>query len=493
MKVTAIQDVNNRKKADYLILPFSEGKTGPIPLCDIDKFLRFIDGPIKTKDFLGKESQISIVYESKDSRIMLLGLGKADKINEFHISEMYAEAVTYLKKHKATSVNIIIPEKLNISEEELIKGIVEALFLTNYNFDKFKHFTKKDAPSFLKTVDLLGVDKKHVSIIDKGEIIADGVNLARDLINNNADEETPQNLAKIAKSLEDISKNIKVTVFDKKKIENEKMGLLLAVNKGSDKDPTFTIINYTGDPSSKERSVIIGKGITYDTGGLSLKPATSMDTMKADMSGGAAILGAMYVIANLKLKVNITGLIPATENAIGPSSYKPGDVYIGMGNKSVEVKNSDAEGRLILADAISYAVSKIKPTRMIDLATLTGACVVALGEDIAGLFSNSEKLAEMLLDASKKSGEIIWRMPLHKDYKRDLKSEIADIKNCTNGRTAGAITGALFLEEFTDDIPWAHIDIAGPAFISKPRGLHPSSATGIGVRLLTYFFENLSK
>ncbi len=493
MKVTAIQNINSRKKADYLILPFLEGKKGPIPLCNISKFSKIIRGPITAKDFVGKENQICVVYGSKETRVLLLGLGKADKINEFHISEVYAEAVAFLKKQKASSVNIIIPEKLNISKEDLIKGIVEALFLSNYGFDKFKHFTKKDSPSYLKTACLIGVDKKAIVIVNKVKIIADGVNLARDLINNNADDETPQNLAKIAKSLEQISTNIKVTVFDKKKIEEEKMGLLLAVNKGSDKEPVFIIINYTADPSSKDQSVIIGKAITYDTGGLSLKPSTSMDTMKADMSGGAAILGAIYVIANLKLKVNLTGIIPATENSIGPSSYKPGDVYVGFSKKSVEVKNTDAEGRLILADAISYATSKIKPKRMIDLATLTGACVVALGENIAGLFSNSEKLAEMLQQASKRTGDILWRMPLFEEYKSELKSDIADLKNVSNGRTAGAIIGALFLQEFVEDIPWAHIDIAGPAFRSKPKGLHPTSATGIGVRLLTYFFENLSK
>jgi len=493
MKVTGIQKIDKRKKADYLILPFLEDKKKPISLSDMSKFSKFIKGPIETKDFLGKESQISIVYGGKENRIMLLGLGKADKINEFLISEVYAEAVAFLKKQKALSVNIMIPQKLNISKEELIKGIIEALFLSNYNFDKFKHFTKKERPSYLKTVCLIGIDKKDMAIVTKGKVIADGVNLTRDLVNNNADDETPQNLAKIAKSFEKISKDIEVTVFNKKKIEQEKMGLLLAVNKGSDKEPVFIIMEYKGNPYSKENTVIIGKGITYDSGGLSLKPTTSMDTMKSDMSGGAAILGTMCSIANLKLKVNVTGIVPATENSIGPSSYKPGDVYVNMSNKSVEIKNTDAEGRLILAEALSYGAEKIKPTRIIDIATLTGACVVALGEDMAGLFSNSEKLAEELLEASKRTGDILWRMPLFKEYKKELKSEIADLKNIGNGKSAGAITAALFLEEFVKNIPWAHIDIAGPAFKSKPKGLNPTFATGIGVRLLTYFFENLSK
>ncbi|NGX62666.1 MAG: Cytosol aminopeptidase [Candidatus Anoxychlamydiales bacterium] len=492
MKITAAQNQNQRKIADYLIIPFIEEKKKPKPLCAIGKFSNIIKGPIQSKDFEGKESQISVVYGAKEKRVILLGLGKPDKIDEFHISLIYSEVVAFLKKRKAKTVNIIVPEKLNISKEDLLKGIAEALFLTNYGFDKFKHSTKNEVASYLKSACLIGVEKKELALVHKGKIIADGVNLTRDLVNNNADDETPQNLAKIAKSFEKISKKVKVIIFDKKKIEQEKMGLLLAVNKGSDKDPAFIIVHYHGDLDSEDHSVIIGKGITYDSGGLSLKPSTGMDTMKSDMSGGAAILGTMYTIANLNLKVNVTALVPATENSIGSKSYKPGDVYVGLGNKSVEVKNTDAEGRLILADALSYAVEKLKPNRIIDIASLTGACVVALGEDVAGLFSNNEKLAKDLIAASNKTGDHLWRLPLYKDYKKQLKSDIADLKNIGNAREAGAITAALFLEEFVEKVDWAHIDIGGPCFLSKPKGLHPTHATGVGVRLLTYFFENLS-
>ena len=492
MKITAVANKSKRTKADYIILPFVEEKKAPTALFNVSEFSKVIKAPIETKDFLGKKAQISVVYGSKEKRIILLGLGKADKIDEFHLSEIYAEVVAFLKKRKAQSVNIIVPEKLNISKEDLLKGIIEALLLTNYSFDKFKQHTKKEAPTYLKSACLIGVERKEATLISKGKKIATGVNLTRDLVNNNADDETPQNLAKIAQSFEKISKNMKVIVLDKKQIEKEKMGLLLAVNKGSDKDPVFIILHYHGDTSSKDHSVIVGKGITYDTGGLSLKPPTAMDTMKSDMSGGAAILGIMHTIASLNLKINVTGLVPATENAIGPKSYKPGDVYVGMSNKSVEVKNTDAEGRLILADALSYAVKKIKPNRIIDIASLTGACVVALGEEIAGLFSNSEKLAKQLEEAAKTTGDHLWRLPLYKKYKEHLKSDIADLKNIGNAREAGTVTAALFLQEFVDKIDWAHLDIAGPAFLSKPKGLHPTHATGAGVRLLVNFFEKLA-
>ncbi|MFA6118853.1 MAG: leucyl aminopeptidase [Parachlamydiales bacterium] len=493
MKVTIAESINKRNdKADVLILPFVESKNGPLAICNIGSFSKIIEPPIKTKDFLGKEGQISFVYFSKEKRIMLLGLGHPDKINPQQMAKFYSIACAALRNCKAESVNIVVPEKLNISKEDIVSSISEAFFLSNYNFDKFKHFEKNETPKYLKSICLIGLKKEDMKIVTKKKVISSAVNLARDLVNNNADEETPAHLAVAAKDLEKVSDKIKVRVFDKKKIEEEKMGLLLAVNKGSDKEPTFIVIEYKGDASSKDHSVIIGKGITYDTGGLSLKPSTSMDTMKCDMSGAAAVLGTIYAISQLNLKKNVTALIPATENSIGSGSYKPGDVYTGMANKSVEVKNTDAEGRLILADAISYAALKIKPNRVINIATLTGACVVALGENIAGFFSNSEEVAKRLEESSKRSGDIIWRMPLFKDYKKQLKSDIADLKNIGDGREAGAITAALFLEDFVNDIPWAHIDIAGPAFLSKPNGLHPTHATGIGVRLLVDFFENLS-
>jgi leucyl aminopeptidase len=215
-----------------------------------------------------------------------------------------------------------------------------------------------------------------------------------------------------------------------------------------------------------------------------------MDTMKTDMSGGAVALGVIYVVASLGIDANITALIPATENSIGSKSYKPGDVYTSYSKKTVEVENTDAEGRLILADAISYAVDKIKPKNIVDIATLTGAISIALGEEIAGVFSNNDELFEVMKKASKETGELIWRLPLHEEYKKMLKSRIADIKN-VGGRKAGSITAALFLEEFVKGIPWIHIDIGGIAYFSKPRGYYTSLATGFGVRLILDFLEKL--
>jgi leucyl aminopeptidase len=494
MKITIEANKNLRKKADYLILPFAYHSKRAEALFDEKTFSSLIKDPIETKDFLGKENDLSLVYSSnnKEKRVILLGLGSKTDLNEFKIANEYASAISFIKNKKGSSVNIIFPD-IDIEKDVLVKGIVEAIYLANYDFHKYKIASLKKMPASIKEVCLIGLDQKDSKLVNKAHVISQGVNLTRDLVNLNADEATPSYLSKIAKDFSKISNKVKVEVFDKKRIEMEKMNLLLAVNQGSKKDPVFIIVKYLGNPKSKDTSVIIGKGITYDTGGLSLKPSTSMDTMKSDMSGGAAILGSIYSIIKLDLKVNVIAIVPATENAIGENSYKPGDVYISSNNKSVEVKNTDAEGRLILAEALSYATRKIKPCRIIDLASLTGACVVALGEEISALFSNDKHLANQLLQASKKTGDHLWELPLFSDYKKLLKSEIADISN-VGGRGAGTITAALFLQEFIDNkVPWAHIDIAGAAFKTTLSKLHPTYATGAGVRLLLNFFENLNK
>ena len=268
------------------------------------------------------------------------------------------------------------------------------------------------------------------------------------------------------------------------------MGLLLAVNRASSRDPTFMLIEYKGDPKAHDLTVLVGKGITFDTGGLNLKPTGSMESMKCDMAGAAAVLGVIQAAAALGIKKNITGVIAATENSIGSRSYKPGDVYCGYAGKSVEIGNTDAEGRLILADALAYAVKNLKPSRIIDLATLTGAVEVALGNEAIGLLSNHDVLADLLIRSGSSTGERVWRLPLYEEYKDLLKSDVADIKS-TGGRTAGCITAAIFLHEFVGKTPWAHLDIAGTAYLNEAKRYQPKHATGVGVRLMLSLLESL--
>ena len=286
-----------------------------------------------------------------------------------------------------------------------------------------------------------------------------------------------------------LPKPLDVKVLNRKHLEDEKMGLMLAVSRASSLEPFLIQVSYHGNPSSKEHIVLVGKGVTYDTGGLALKQLDNMLTMKCDMSGAAIAIGSVKTAASLRLKVNVTALVPAVENAIGSRSYKLGDVYKSASGKTVEVLNTDAEGRLILADALTYAQKHLKPTCMIDLATLTGAVVVGLGDEVSGLFTDDATLSQELMHASRNTGEALWPLPLHADYADSLKSDIADLANM-GGREGGAIKAALFLKEFVGSVPWAHIDCAGPCFRPKPHRYSPTKATGYGVRLLVEFLTH---
>ncbi len=494
MKILKVKSFNERISADFLIIPFFKSKKEAAVACEEKSLLSEIEEPIKLKDFEGKKEEITYLYsKGNDKRIIMLGLGEIEKVTAETIRQCYSMAVRFSREKKAKSINILLPTKCKVERKDLILAISDSLFLTNYSFDDLKNDTKKDAMPSIVTASIIGLNDKDLEMIDKNKKIADGVNLARDLVNNNADLITPQKLSEVALELGKLSKNVQVTVFDKKRIEKEKMGLLLAVNQGSHRPCTFTIITYKGNPKSKDHTVLVGKGLTYDSGGLCLKSAANMIEMKTDMAGAAAVLGTMHAIISLNLKVNVTGIFPATENAIGPQSFKTGDVYKGYSGKTVEIGNTDAEGRLILADALSYAVKNIKPSRIVDIATLTGAIVVALGEEVAGLFANNDKLADQLLNASKRIGDPLWRMPLYQEYKEFLKSDIADINNMSSGKGAGSITAALFLEEFIEKLPWAHIDIAGSSFLSKPKRYNTTHATGSGVRIFVDFLEHLSE
>ena len=462
-----------KKSSDLRLFPVWEGGG---PAADFGS----VDVKAALKDFNGKKGETLLTYDG-EQRILLLGLGKKEKASVEVLRRAYSCAVKVLHKKKFKHVDLLFPDCKQ--KEHFFRGITEGIALSNYTF------SYKDKPEepvvLLESVTFIGVEKSP--LIDEITTIAEGVHFVRDLINSNADDKTDQ-LIKLAKQLHP---KVKTTVFDKKWISEEKMGLLLAVNRASSKDPVLIQASYKGDPKSKVHIVLVGKGVTYDTGGLSLKPTSNMLTMKSDMGGAATVLGAVKTAAALGLKVNVTALTPVTENCIGSNSYKLGDVYRSYSGKTVEINNTDAEGRLILADAIAYAVKNLKPSYIVDLATLTGACVVALGEEFSGLFSNDDDLAETLLEAADQVDELMWRLPVHDSYQEMLKSDIADMVNAGK-REGGAITAALFLQNFTEDVPWAHIDIAGPAFVEKPRYYNPIKGTGYGVRMLIEFLKRES-
>lgn len=492
MEFSTVSSLKQRKKADLLVLPFWKDDKGAKSAADSDALSDVVDLPLKVEDFKGKEGEILVLYPSglPEKRVALLGLGEKGKISVEILRRAYASLTKFCRQKQLQTLNLLMPEIQSIDEEQTALGISEGLLLSNYSFDSLKHdAVKTEKTVLLKNCVLIGATDAALVRIKKAARVCEGVMLARDLVNGNADDVTPQTLAHMAKTLAKKHKNVKATVFDKKRIEKEGMGLLLAVSRGSSCDPAFIILEYTGNPKSKDRTVIVGKGVTYDTGGLNLKPTGSMETMKCDMSGAAAALGTVHAAASCGLKKNVTAVIPTTENSIGSRSYKPGDVYKSYSGKTVEIGNTDAEGRLILADALAYASKKLNPSRMIDLATLTGAVVICLGSEATGLMTTDDRLAEGLTKAGEATFERVWRLPLFEEYKKQLKSGIADIKN-VGGRPAGTITAALFLKEFVGDTPWAHLDIAGTAFYEEAKRYHPQFGSGVGVRLLMEFLEH---
>lgn len=474
---------DNNSEPELVVLPFWEDLQQANSVAShLSQYKKQIHSPTLKKDFLGKEGELIFLYPSeKPYRLALLGLGKKEKLNVEKLRRIYSQLTRACHQKKLQDIALLLPEAL-LSEEELMVGISEGLLLANYSFNKLKRVSRSDH-SLLKTVGLIGVTKKGLTIAKRSLIIAEGVYMARDLVNDNADQITAQYLSHFAQELARQLPHSKATILKKRELEKEKMGLLLAVNRGSTSDPALIILSYRGNPKSKDHTILIGKGITYDTGGLNLKPVASMDTMKADMAGGATVLGTIYSIAKLGLKVNVTAMIPASENSISAESFKPGDVYRSYAGHMIEITNPDAEGRLVLADAISYAKRRLQPTRIIDIATLTGAIDIALGSEACGLFSNDDALANALHQSAERTFERVWRLPLFEEYRDSLKSEIGDLKNSA-GRSASSSLAAIFLQEFVEETPWAHLDIASVGYLNEKKRYHPKFGTGFGVRLL---------
>lgn len=482
----------SRKAANLLILPFWKDKKGAVPVIESKKLYEPVSVALETGDFKGKEKEILIIYVQgqPEKRFALLGLGEKEKLTTEALRRAYSSAAKACHQRKIKDINVLVPAVAGMQEESIVRGIVEGLLLTNYAFDKLKcHSIEENPTVLLEKITLVGASKQALELAQKIKIICEGVYLARDLVNSNADEVTPQHLTKLAETMAHQHRRVKATIFDKRRIEKEKMGLLLAVSRGSAKDPAFIMLEYKGSPKAKEHIVLVGKGVTYDTGGLNLK-LSSMETMKCDMGGAAAVLATLSVAAKLELPIHLTVIVPATENCISEHSYKPGDVYAGYSGKTVEIGNTDAEGRLILADALAYAVKNLNPTHIIDVATLTGAIDIALGNETTGLMSNNDALCDLLIRAGSETYERVWRLPIYEEYKDHLKSDIADMKNIGT-RSASAIIAAIFLQNYVEKVSWAHLDIASTAWMSESKRYHPKFGTGVGVRLLIEFLQHL--
>ncbi len=495
LKFSTIKSIPKKFYESFLFFSFSDEKEVLKTFKTIEKQLE-INIPERIKKSISKnsESQNSF-YLDDGSLVFIQKCEKKAKLNSDTLRRASASAVKKLismnLKDVIVSVPILDEESIQpyfTNHEYLLQSVLEGLSLGSYKFDSYLSENKRTLPNISVYYPKLKTEKINSVIAFTNKLIKN-VFLARDLQNTPASDLYPETLAGKVKSLAKKNSKVKVKVFGYDEIKRRKMGGLDAVGKGSERKPKFIIMEYFGAERKKAPYVIIGKGVTFDSGGISIKPASGMWEMKGDMSGAATTIAVLFAAAELKLKVNLVGLVPAAENMPSGSSMRPGDIIRTASGKSIEIDNTDAEGRLILADALEYA-ARYKPKAVIDLATLTGACVVALGQFASGLFTHDDELSRKLVKASNLTGERTWRLPLWDDYHLLIKSDFADVKN-VGGRWGGAITAACFLEKFVDEkYTWAHIDIAGPAFAEENISYTSKTMTGYGVRLLIQFLND---
>lgn len=453
----------------------------------------------KQSRFTGKEKTLCVLHTHRKIpafALVFAGLGKKDAPKDT-LAEMVREAsaliVSAASGNRGERIALLLPDELKtlLGEAKTGEAIGEGIILGQYEFSKYKKQNEEEKKTPIKEVTVLETDKELIAGVRRAEIICGGVTLARDLVNEPAHFMHPGELALTARAIANkFPSVITINVLSKKKLKEKNFGGILAVSQGSVHEPRLIHLVYKpktiNDP---RRLAIVGKGITFDSGGLSIKPAQSMETMKTDMAGAAAVLGLFSILPKLKVAREIHGIIAACENMVSGSSIHPGDIITMRNGTTVEVLNTDAEGRIVLGDAFTYALEE-KADAIIDLATLTGACVVALGDAIAGIVSNDEKLISAIVASGREAGEKIWPLPLEESYKEAMKSDVADLRNISTLKGGGAIMGAIFLEHFVGKIPWVHLDIAGPAWVEKPLNAYiGKGATGFGVRTLARFVQ----
>ncbi len=474
------------KSGDLFIL-LSEENYSKIKKSPETPYEKEIASKIVQSQFSGKSTQ-QLSLHLKNIRIHLFGLGNEKEITSETIRKVAGSIANYSLNLKISNP-IISADVPKISTSVASSAITDGVHLGSYRFDKYKSKDKDTIKLNSLTILTNSKDKEISTSINYSNITCDSANYVRDLQMENADIANPLYLEKKARELAKKHK-LKIKVLGEKELTKLGAGLILAVARGSKYPPRMIFLEYNGNPKSKEKTAILGKGITFDSGGLNLKPTKFIETMREDMSGAAVVLGTIKAAAELKLKKNIIGVISSAENAIGAAAYKPGDVFRSLSGKTVEIGNTDAEGRLVLADALTYTEKNYKPSRMIDVATLTGSVVIALGDYVAGMYGTDDKTMTSLFNSGEKTYERVWKLPLHKEYIDEVKSNIADYNNINYGRNAGSIMGAAFLSKFVEKTPWTHIDIAGTSWIEGGRNYYAPGATGFGVRLLIDYLKN---
>jgi leucyl aminopeptidase len=496
MKVEVAHGLLQDFQADTLVVNLFEGVLNPGGATGaVDQALKgAITELVAEGDFSGKTGETAVLYPRgllPARRVVLVGLGKQASFDLEAVRRASAAALKKARELNARHVASIIHGAGigGLQMQEAAQATVEGVLLGLYTFaaDKKNSNSKNKIEQLSLVTNAAEVIEAAKKGAEAAQTIADGVNLARDLVNMPPNVATPSKMAATAREIS-AAYGLQLTIGDRDWAAERNMGAYLAVAKGAGEPPYFIVLEHNAGRTDVDTVVLVGKGITFDSGGISIKPSEKMGEMKSDMAGAAAVLAAMKVVGALNLPLHVVGIMPCTENMPDGHAYHPADVIKASNGKTIEIISTDAEGRMILADALVYA-SQFKPKAVVDLATLTGACVIALGNNVAaGMFCNQEELSERLLKSGQRTYDRLWPLPLWDDYKKVIKSTVADMKN-TGGRFGGVGTSAVFLQEFTD-YPWAHLDIAGMALSEKADGYLPVGASGFGVRLLVDFLSN---
>ncbi len=474
--VISIKDLGEKDcVCDVIVLPVTEGETGQY--AGLGKGVAEAVKKGFSRKFAGKKSEICPVPAPAGFRaewILLAGLGKKGAVTNESLRQAGGKTASYLRANgmEKAALSTALTSSLRISPSAFVEGALLGL----YSYEKYRAEKSNSRVGEIIVLSKPSGDLRRD--LNWSRIAASAVSFARDLVNTPSNDMTPTHLAKAAGSLR--SAKLSVKVLGRREAVRLGMGAYLAVARGSHEPPKFIVLEYRGGKGAP--TAFVGKSITFDSGGISLKPSDGMEKMKYDMAGGAAVLGVLKAVSEASLSVNLVGILPATENLPGGSATKPGDVVKAMTGLTVEITNTDAEGRLVLADGIGYA-KRFKPAAIVDIATLTGACSIALGNEAIAMMGNDRGVLDRLKQSGEAVNERVWEMPLFEEYREYIKSDIADIKN-TGGRTGSLVSSAYFLKEFAGDTPWVHLDIAGTAWLEKERPYIPKGASGVGVRLL---------
>ncbi len=499
MEIKAILGDIAKIEAGAIVVNFFEGMERlDGEMATIDKAMDgAISQLISQGEIKGKLNEVTIVHslgKLPAARVVVAGLGKKQELTRDRVRGVVAETCRLLRQKGVDSLATVAQgaEIAGITLEGAAQAVTEGALLGVYSFRR--HITKEPEHGEIKHLLIVDSDQAKLPVLEqgccKGRVLAEATNLARDMVNEPANYMTPNHMAEMAKRLAE-SHGLELSVLEREQMQGLGMGALLGVAQGSQQPPKFIVLHYRGGNSAEIDVALVGKGITFDSGGISIKPSEKMGEMKGDMAGGAAVMVAISAIAQLKPKINVIAVIPATENLPSDSALKPGDILTAMNGKTIEIISTDAEGRLVLADALGYA-KKLGAKLIVDVATLSGACRVALGDVCSGAFGNNQELADKVIAAGAEAGELIWQMPMYEEYKEQNKSEVADIKN-VGGRYGEAITAAQFLAEFAGDTPWVHLDIAGTSMREKEQTYLVKGATGVPVRTLVNLVLSLAK